>query len=172
LRAEREWLEALRREVVATAASEGGGEGGGDAGLQKLLALVAADKAGRLASLDDARPASGRRRWERPLLALAASVVLVQAAVIGRLLWPVEPTDGLRPLGATAPAVAVQASFRAGATEAAIRAALREVDGEIVAGPGALGIYTIQIRRGTAREAAAMLMRHNEIVENAHAVSP
>lgn len=100
-----------------------------------------------------------QQRWSelqyfftRPVVGMAcAALVIAQMGVIGRLTLSEKqdtPHD-LAPLsgGVTAKEGMqfLQITFRETATEGDIRKILQTVDGTIVAGPGALGIYTISI---------------------------
>lgn len=108
-----------------------------------------APDAGSLARLLRERPAPSARRRGRPGaglgLALAASLLLIlfQGVLIVHL-WTSQPA--VAPLGGPEPAGAVlEVRFAPTATEAQIRRALRDVDGEFVAGPGAAGIYRVRL---------------------------
>jgi anti-sigma factor RsiW len=90
--------------------------------------------------------------WWRPALAAAAVVIVVQTLVLGTLLWPREAA--ITPLGGTAVSgtALLQVRFVPTATEAEIRAALAEVNGTIVDGPGALGVYSVRLAGITATQ--------------------
>jgi t-SNARE complex subunit (syntaxin) len=93
------------------------------------------------------------RSWWRPALAAAAVVIVVQTVVLGTLLWPRE--SAITPLGGTAVSgtALLQVRFVPTATEAEIRAALAEVNGTIVDGPGALGVYSVRLAGIAATQA-------------------
>lgn len=110
---------------------------------------AAADAPGDLARqrlMRDIRNLSSRRRpvW-LPALAIAATVVIAVQAVIIADFWKSSPGT-ITPLGgAPAGEVVLQVRFAPTATEAQIRAAVGEVHGSFVDGPGALGIYRIRL---------------------------
>jgi anti-sigma factor RsiW len=96
--------------------------------------------------LRDIRNQSSRRRpiW-LPSLAIAATIVIAVQAVIIAGFWKSSP-DAITPLGgAPAGEVVLQVRFAPTATEAQIRAAVGEVHGSFVDGPGALGVYRIRL---------------------------
>jgi anti-sigma factor RsiW len=128
-RSEVAFLQSVRQEVKAA----GEAAAPGDLGLQRLLRTVRAErKAVRWAP-----------QWWQPALAAAALVVVIQAALLLNL-WP-EP-EPITPLGGPPPAgIVLQVRFVPTATEAQIREALQEVDGTIVSGPGAVGIYRVEL---------------------------
>jgi anti-sigma factor RsiW len=97
-----------------------------------------------------------RRAWWQPALAAAAVIIVVQAALLVNL-WTQPPA--ITPLGGPEAAGAVlQVRFAPRAAEADMRAALRAVNGEIVGGPGALGIYRIRLE-GVAPENSVAIAR-------------
>lgn len=163
LQAEVRWLRSLRSTLQAEALPASA-----DLGLSKLLARIEGEKTGRVAPL----PVKPPRRWERPALAIAATLLLAQAGVIGFMAQhgPQQP-DALRPLGAATPGTStdrtmVQIVFRDTATEAQIRGLLREVGGEIVAGPGALGVYTVRLAATDMKAAIGRLKARTDIIDN------
>ncbi|HDO34215.1 MAG TPA: hypothetical protein ENH08_03740 [Chromatiales bacterium] len=120
------------------------------------------------------RPAPPARRHGRPGaglgLALAASLLLVlfQGVLIVHL-WTSQPA--VAPLGGPEPAGAVlEVRFAPTATEAQIRRALRDVDGEFVSGPGAAGVYRVRLLgvapgdRAARRRAARQLRSEHGVV--------
>ncbi len=121
-------LARMREQVKGSAAAEAPG----DLARQRLLR--------------DIRNRSSRRRplW-LPALAIAATIVIaVQGAIIAGF-WKSSP-DTITPLGgAPAGEVVLQVRFAPTATEAQIRAAVGEVHGSFVDGPGALGVYRIRL---------------------------
>jgi len=144
-RAELEWLVRLRADVQAsTPASQG------DLGLSRFLDRIASES--NVVPLR--RPE--RPRWMGPALALAAGVLVVQGVVIGVMLH--ERSQTLQPLSGppAARGTLLQVTFVPTATEAQIRGAVIAAGAEIVAGPGALGIYTLSVapeRLGAATHA-------------------
>lgn len=124
-RAELELLKAVRGEVRALDTVEGPGE----------LA--------RARLLREARRTGGARsRWLPLALAASLAVVALQAVVL-MSVWL--PQDGYAPLGAAPAGVVLQVRFAPEATEREMRAALAAVNGSIVDGPGALGVYRVRL---------------------------
>ena len=73
----------------------------------------------------------------------AALIIVVQGAVLMNLLSQPEP---IVPLGGpAAEGVVLQVRFHPDANEARIRALLQQVRGNIVGGPGALGVYRLRL---------------------------
>ncbi|HEY8553718.1 MAG TPA: anti-sigma factor [Burkholderiales bacterium] len=125
-RAELELLRAVRREVKALDAAPPPGE------LARARLLKEARRS---------RPA--RWRWMPVALAASLALIVIQAAVLVSLL-PGE--EGYAPLGARpAQGVIVQVRFAPEATEREMRTLLGAVNGSIVDGPGALGIYRVRL---------------------------
>lgn len=109
-----------------------------------------------------------RRGW-KIAFALAASLVVIQAAMLAPLLKQTSPT--MEPLSGATSATAsanLQLTFKPDATEKQIRELLRANGVEIVAGPSALGIYSA--RATDAATAAAALSKSNAVVESASAL--
>lgn len=161
LRAELDWLRAVRRDVqsAATPADD-------DLGFATLLGRIEDERAGNVVPLAKrARP-----RWLAPALAIAASLVLAQAIVIGVLIG--EREEGYRPLSGPVQAqgTLLQVRFQPQATEVQIRTALSEVGGELVAGPGALGIYTVRVDSAKSAEAIRSLAARGDVVESVSAI--
>ena len=155
LRGEMHWLESLKKNMGESIALPAN-----DIGLDRLHTLIKADRDGKMLTLPS-RP----RTWRRPLLAIAATIILAQAAVIGVLMKEqrVSP-DTITPLSASPVAAPpakgealLQVVFRETATEAQIRAALNAVHGELVAGPGAVGVYTVRVSAVDADNAVTRL---------------
>lgn len=107
--------------------------------------------------------------------ALALALVLAQAGVIGWLAWQYEARgeDGEHgkvrsgAADATPRGPLLRVSFRQDLREAELRGALIEVGGEIVGGPGQLGVYLVRVQRGDL-EAVAQRLRaggKTELVE-------
>ena len=158
--AELAWLRSLRyqlqreRKARTVDRSE-------SAGLDSLMALVRGDQLGTVV------PLRGRTSsWifnpgrVRIAMGIAATVVLTQAVIIGMLASPqdsvqLSPLAGASAVGGTH----IQVTFKPDATEVQIRLALAGIKGEIVAGPGALGVYTIRIAQGQGSVALERLQR-------------
>jgi len=158
-RAELEWLRAIRRDLPGTLPIAEG-----DLGQARLMQRIALERAGPKVVELPRRP--GRPRWFAPAFALAASMLLAQAAVIGYLVH--ERDAALTPLSGQPPAAGdlLQVAFRPDATERDIRGLLASVDAELVGGPGALGVYTIRVPAGRADAAAAALRGRTDVVES------
>lgn len=109
--------------------------------------------------------ASQSRRGWKIAFAVAASLVVVQAAILAPLLNQSPAT--LEPLsGASATVTAnLQIVFKPEATERQIRELLRANGVEIVAGPSALGVY--QARATDAAKAATQLGAAATLIESA-----
>lgn len=124
-REELAFLRALRHSVKRL-----GGESPGELVRERLLREI-----GR---------GSKPHRWWIPALAAAAVVIVAQGAILANLLWTREPA--ITPLGERMDGAVLQVRFRATATEAQMRAALQEIGGAIVDGPGALGVYRVRLQ--------------------------
>lgn len=168
LASEHLWLQSLRRTLREDTPARSD-----DTGLDELLARVRAERTNTLKPFPSAAPAPRRPAWLPRGYALAASVILAQAALIGVLVMERDEyalLSFLAPLASkqtATPGVVLQVVFREQASEAAIRAALRDARGEIVGGPGALGVYRIKIAAPGADAALARLRGNGEVVENA-----
>jgi hypothetical protein len=152
LRSEVAWLRLVRSQIREQA-QLGSHPRSESVGLDTLMALVHGEKSGKVLPLPSriTRWVEGARRL--PLtMGIAAAVVLTQAVIIGTLLDQPSP-DLLRPLsgGTAADGQLLQITFKPLATETQIRSLLSSVQGEIVAGPGALGVYAVRVpdRQGT-----------------------
>ncbi len=105
----------------------------------------------------DRRGAQGAARWWRPAMAAAALVIIVQGGVLFSL---VTEQPAYKPLGEPASTGAVlQVAFKPSATEREIRQLLREVDGSLITGPSALGLYRIRLGSDDVNHIAAALER-------------
>ena len=137
------------------ASADFGGESGGELGLRRLLREV------RQTSPNPAPARGGRRTWWRPALAAAAILVIaVQGVMLGRLY---QDTTYLQPLaGPAAAGTVLQVRFDPAASESQIRAALQSVDGTLIGGPGALGIYRVRLE-GAGTDASAIARRIAEL---------
>lgn len=181
LRAEADWLAAIRDQLrqqgdqQAQAPRHAAGEA---ASLHNLLALVRSESrqpvsAGRPIS----RPAMSAgwrwKDWIRPLFYLAASLVVVQAIVIGVLVGRLNDNRLVPAAGGAAatPGVLLQVVFREATTEKALRAALSSAGVEIVGGPGQLGVYLVRAAPEKA-EAALAALKGNAVVESATRITP
>ena len=95
------------------------------------------------------------------LQGLALALVLAQAGIIGMLAWQDRGTDYSEIRGGNRADVVrgpvLRVSFRPEVTEAASREAITAVNGEIVGGPGQLGIYLIRVKDLDLESAARRL---------------
>lgn len=104
---------------------------------------------------------SERLGWAVNVQAVAAALVLAQAGVIGLLALQQRAPEysdirgGAQGEAPTGPLLRV--SFRPDLPESGLRQALAEVGGEIVGGPGQLGVYLVRIREGGLAAAAERL---------------
>jgi anti-sigma factor RsiW len=182
LRAEVAWLSAMRgefREQAEAALPPERKVGAEPAGLEKLLALARAQEQGQVAFLPgrgraSAAAATGWNRWGKPLLAVAAALVLAQAVVIGQLVKGGSGTGNIVPASgdaAVASGVQLQVVFRDTATERELRAALTAAGVEIVGGPGQLGVYKVRAAPDKA-DAALAALQQNRAVESVGRSSP
>jgi hypothetical protein len=92
--------------------------------------------------------------------AIAAALILAQAGVIGLLAWQQRPEYSEFRAGAQDDAPRgplLRVSFRQDIREGDLRQALADVGGEIVGGPGQLGIYLVRVKDGDLRAAAERL---------------
>lgn len=136
-----------------------------DAGLREELAFTEALRAGVKAAEPEPRAdelgwlrfrRAMRRerrneriqRWSRPALAVAAGLALiVQVGIVSGWL---DSSEGSRLAGA--PEAHLQIRFESDANEAAIRELLRGIDGSIVEGPGASGLYRVTLAQAPTTE--------------------
>jgi hypothetical protein len=167
VRSELAWLRRLRGQIQLSRLEAD--HRPPDAGLDTLLALVRAERSGKLVQLRTRCGAwlAAPRRFSVPA-GLAAAVVLAQAAVIGALLVG-PPPQSLAPLSgeAVAGGELLQVTFKPRATEAQIRGLLAGLQAEIVSGPGALGVYTLRVPEGKGPSVLAGLRRDRAIIESA-----
>ncbi|MEO8530247.1 MAG: hypothetical protein ABI459_03420 [Deltaproteobacteria bacterium] len=110
--------------------------------------------------------APSRVRLWQGLAAAAIAVAVVQFAFVN--------SSGTIRLAGGGTEVAsgptLQVAFKADATEGAIRQLLLDLDLTIVAGPSALGLYTVAAKDEAARDAAVTELSRAAIVESAEAV--
>lgn len=144
-RDEAAWLARLREQIKA----EGGADAPGELGLRRLMRQVRGS---------EAKPRARRLQWWQPALAAAVVVIVIQSVLLVKP-WQ-EAETGIVPLGMQVSGAVVQVEFAPTATEAQIREVLQAVDGIIVEGPGALGVYRIRLQgvspADDARVAAAV----------------
>lgn len=146
LRSELVWLKLVRSQIREQTQAEVSARSE-SAGLDTLMALVHGEQSGKVLPLKLRvdRWVAGVRRMPMSM-GIAAAVVLTQAVIIGALLDP-PAQDPLRTLsgGEAAGGQLLQITFKPQATEAQIRSLLASIQGEIVAGPGALGVYAVRV---------------------------
>lgn len=107
-----------------------------------------------------------------PALALGvAAVVIAQAGVIGALLLKAPASQV--PLSGAASNIATSAdkvfltvAFNPMASELALRNVLASANAQIVAGPSALGLYTVAVSSGKADSLAAQLLAATGVVDS------
>ena len=104
------------------------------------------------------------KQWWRPALAAAALVIVVQGGLLVNL-WR---ADTYAPLGGDTPGGAVlQVELNENATAAAIQDALMRVEATIIDGPGALGIFRLQLSSDAKLdEAIEVLSANTEVVKH------
>ena len=179
-RAELEWDEAFSAKLedkIAAMPARPGWE------RTERLLQVEAEQAGAAAAAQNRRPARGPKTaaprvpgtldrlsdWLASTLglainaqAVAIALVLVQAGVIGVLAWQYTGADDSEMRGGaqdpTPRGPLLRVSFRQDVREAELRRALADVGGEIVGGPGQIGVYLVRIKEGDL-EAAAQRLR-------------
>lgn len=156
-RSEVEWLQALRRGMRELPQENAPGE----LGWQRL----------RRSLPDQGRSGTSRTAsWWKPAMAAAALIIVVQAALLAGLR-PKE--DGFQPLsGPRATGHIVQVQFQPTATEAQIRELLQRVDGRLVDGPSAIGLYRLRIGSDdtatqTVEQALETLRARSDVVAHA-----
>lgn len=155
-----------------------------DHGLLTLLQKVRGESAAAVGAraANAVPPAAARRspwqalgKWLRqasPARSLGlAGLALAQAAVIVVLVQ--RPADDVGPgqvplsqLPSLADGALLQLTFAPTANEAQIRAALQLAKATLVAGPGAIGVYTVAVPRAAAATSAAALRQQVGVVES------
>lgn len=167
LRSELAWL-TLVRSQIRDHAGLAADQRPADAGLDTLMALIHGEQSGKVVPLRTRLVnwvgESRRLTWS---MGIAAAVILSQAVIIGALLD--EPrSDPITSLsGATSTSgPLLQITFQPAATEAQIRAVLSSVGGEIVAGPGALGVYAVRVPDGQGPMALKTLRGASRVVDS------
>lgn len=107
-----------------------------------------------------------------PALALTLTLVLiVQIGVIGALIFT-EPAsqaplgNALAPISALPGQVLLTVAFKPTASESAMRGVLANAQLQIVAGPSALGLYTLAAARERADSAILQLRQASAVVES------
>lgn len=99
---------------------------------------------------------------------VAAAIALWQAAV-APLLTPSGERSAYVPVTEAAAPHQARVTFAENATEGEMRALLVSVDAEIIAGPSALGIYTLAFADETAKQDGLEVLRTDPITETVQA---
>jgi anti-sigma factor RsiW len=163
LRGEVYWLQRLRLHIRASAPQQ---HSDGDAALFRLRALIRAE-ADQVVVPMPTQPARKPRTWINWSLPMAIAATFVASVVVTVYLpsrdGVLEPLSGQQ---TTANNVIVQVTFKASATEGDIRQLIASVKGEIVSGPGALGVYSLRIGKANAEQAVATLRLRKDLVES------
>ncbi len=114
---------------------------------------------------EEKQTATSTPGWWRGALAAAVLVVVAQFGVIA-VQW--QPDTVYRPLGETVQSPRIQVRFAETATEIQIREVLARIEGQIVEGPSALGLYLVSVPDDASLEAAAeILWAADGVVEQA-----
>lgn len=154
-RAELAWWQAVQRDLRAKV-DQDLVEYSGDFGMARFQERLAGIEPGSsvkvVRRLDQWRE-WWRAHWMAPALGLCAAMILVQAVLLHQS-QRAQPDSAMEPLSGALPASSVLASseavflvaFEPGATEANIRELLAKVQGEIVGGPTALGLYRVRCK--------------------------
>jgi len=137
-RKEVEYLKALRSQVKTTSDVASYGE----LGLKRLLS-------------DIEKEAQTPRRFEfsrwQPALAIAASLIIMLQSLFLYNYWQ-KSGDITTLSGPVHKGVVLQVSFAPDASEAQIRKVLQSVEGSIIDGPGAIGIYRVRLNMKTEKK--------------------
>ncbi len=160
------WTEALQAKIRQAA-----GDVAPEAGLDRLMARVHAEAAGRRRAAAARTPAGIGERirsflaaWQlTPAVAVAATVIVAQTGVIGTLLMTemdahdqeFSTVRSIAP-GQIVSGPVLQVSFRAETSERDLRALMVRVGGTLVGGPGQLGNYLISVPAGEIEQAAQL----------------
>lgn len=139
-----------------------------DAGLDRLMALIEGERSGKVVTMP--RMSAPVARWYKPAIGIAAAVVVAQAVVIGMFVQNGPAADSIRELsGQTAvqQGELLQVTFKSKATEPQIRATLALIGGDIVGGPGVIGLYTIRVPSDQAQNALTKLNQQKDVVDSA-----
>lgn len=159
------WLRKLRQDLAALHPLRE------DIGLARFLARIRPNEAPARGHHEVAlfgRASETRSRWRTLALAAGVVVVIAQAVVIGAL-WQGRGT-GFQPLSGPTVRAQLQVTFKRNATADAMRRALVAVNGEIVGGPGVLGVYFVRVPPAHVAQAATTL-QHDIAVESVDVVA-
>lgn len=151
LQAELAWLQTMRNTVQEQPLDP---LPAGDLGWSTLARRIESERAQKARPATRAEPGwqDKLRAWLQlnftSVMATACAVLVIQGVVIGSLLQRDEtyiPAGAPDPVAATATGVLLHIAIRPTVTEPQLREALRRFKANIVQGPTALGIYTVQI---------------------------
>jgi hypothetical protein len=167
---EQRWLALTRAQLRDTAPKPAP-----DAGWHELLARIEAEPKTRPSSgaqtpVEQGLAARFWRWWRQPALAYAVLALLVGQMAL--LAWQWRPQGEVRlmsaPTSVQAPSasVLVQVAWRAQATSVQMQAVLQQVQGTVVSGPSALGLWLVAVPQAQADEALKTL-RSSAAVEQA-----
>ena len=137
-------------------------------GLDTVLALIHGERAGKVLPLRSRIAAWADLSRRLPaVMAVAAAVLLAQAVILGSLLTE-QDSGQIMPMsgGGEMNTPLLQLTFKPQATELQIRAALAKVQGQIVAGPGVLGVYVIRVPDNQGASALKQLRNDNLVIES------
>lgn len=158
LKAEVEWLKSLQSEI---ASDDYLPDIPNNIGFDQFKTLINNEQSGKVISIS-----SRWQQWQRPLMAVAATLVVVQMGVIGSLLNN-QPETITTLSGSTTISIKgtmlIQVVFNENATTKDTQAALQLVDAEIVGGPSALGIYVVRVSDQHIADTIARLRKHAAI---------
>jgi hypothetical protein len=167
-RAQLRWYESLQQRIQDSAPVVSA-----DIGLHKLMSRVRQERRAKAPSLMERINEFFAGLRPTPAFALAASLILVQAGVIGVLLVQQHKADlaapdygGMRaiPDGQAQLVPVLQINFKPESTEREIRMLLVSVGGTVVSGPGQLGNYVVSVAPEKIDQARAQLQQ-SKIVE-------
>ncbi|MBB3060535.1 hypothetical protein [Microbulbifer rhizosphaerae] len=153
---EAEFLKALRQTVQNEPVTPPG-----ELGLARLQKAMREEP-------DEAPEMPPRKNFWKPVAIAACLMVAVQAALLlGPTLWKGDTAVDISPAsGEGIPAgPRLQIAFAPETTAADIQAAVLSVNGSIVAGPSALGVFRLGLPEGVSTEAAVETLQAFEFVD-------
>jgi hypothetical protein len=130
------------------------------------MTLIAAEKSGKVTTIAPLSTTSSK--WLKPALAIAASLMVVQTIGLFVLFNNGPAADSIRTLAggaATSQGATLQVTFKPATTEAQMRASLALIDGEIIGGPGVIGVYTIRTKKGLGANSANKLLQQKSVID-------
>jgi hypothetical protein len=139
-----------------------------DAGLDRLMALIEGERSRKVVSLPRLPQSVGR--WYRPAFGIAAAVIATQALLLGIVLQNGTEADLIKSLSghpSVQEGALLQITFKSNATEPQIRATLALIGGDIVGGPGVIGLYTVRVAASQAQSALVKLGEQKGVVDSA-----